>query len=322
MVLGPTPLPNFKDKKEGAAVLSVSVPGALVKGGKADIRFKKEGDTSNAVVSEVWVGAEDKPPAGIPATPFQKGAEDKPPAAAREDARPPEVRANGGAPKRILILTGLEHHENWRENTPTLTAAFAEDKRLEISVSEDPGVMSSPETLAKYDGFVLYYNNNTVEKRPPPAGALDNLIRAVEEGGKGLVLVHFASGAFYDWGTEKVDAAFARIAGRVWNPKLRAHDPHGTFTVNIADKGHPITRGLADFETVDELYTCLDGEAPIHVVASAVSKVDQKVYPMAFVLNPGKGRTFHCALGHDAQAFNEKTLELFRRGAMWTVGIE
>ena len=302
MVLAPTALPDFKAKREGAAVVTVVVPGELIKGGKADIRFKREA-ASNALVSEVWVGE------------APEGAEAKlpepPPLAA--------VKANPGAPKKILILTGLEHHNNWKQNTPRLTAAFAEDKRLEVSVSEDPMVMTMPEVLAKYDGFVLYYNNS--DKKPSPAGALETLAKAVGEG-RGLVLVHFASGAFYDWGTEKVDPAFTKIAGRVWNPKLRGHDPHGTFTVNIADKEHPVTKGLADFETVDELYTCLEGDVPIHVVATAVSKVDQKVYPIAFVLNPGKGRTFHCALGHDEKAFTAKPLELFRRGTLWSVGLE
>ena len=303
MVLEATPLPNFKAKQEKAAVMTVIVPGELIKGGKADIRFKREA-ASNAVVSEMWIGE------------APEGAEVKLP-------EPPPlvaVKANPGAPKKILILTGLEHHNNWKQNTPTLTAAFAEDKRLEISVSENPSVMTMPDVLAKYDGFVLFYNNS--DKKPSPVGALENLIKAVETDGKGFVLVHFASGAFYNWETEKVDAAFTKIAGRVWNPKFRAHDPHGTFTVNIADKEHPITKGLSDFETVDELYTCLDGDVPIHVVATAVSKVDQKVYPLAFVLNPGKGRTFHCALGHDARAFHAKSLELFRRGTVWSVGLE
>jgi type 1 glutamine amidotransferase len=88
------------------------------------------------------------------------------------------------------------------------------------------------------------------------------------------------------------------------------------------DKEHFITKGMNDYEQVDELYTCLDGTVPIHVVASAVSNVDQKVYPLAFVLNPGKGRTFHCALGHSTKAFNEPTLELFKRGVQWSVGLE
>ncbi|MCL1921645.1 MAG: ThuA domain-containing protein [Kiritimatiellaeota bacterium] len=302
MALEPTPLPNFKARQERADVRSVVIPGDLIKGGKADIRFKREG-ASNALVGEVWMGV------------APEGAEAKLP-------EPPplaEVRANPGAAKKVLILTGLEHHNNWKQNTPRLVAAFAEDTRLEVSVSEAPEVMTKPDVLAKYDAFVLYYNNS--DKKPSPAGALANLAKAVEADGKGLVLVHFASGAFYDWETEKVDAAFGKIAGRVWNPKFRAHDPHGTFTVNIADKEHPITKGLADFETVDELYTCLDGDAPIHVLATAVSKVDQKVYPMAFILNPGKGRTFHCALGHDDKAFTAKPLELFKRGTLWAIGL-
>jgi type 1 glutamine amidotransferase len=231
----------------------------------------------------------------------------------------PEVRANAGAPKKVLILTGLEHHNNWKQITPILVEAFAKDKRLEISVSENPGVMSKAELLAKYDGYVMLYNNS--DKKPAPEGALANLKQAVE-GGKGLVLVHFSSGAFHDWTSNTGSSVFAEIAGRVWNPKCRGHDRHGTFTVNIADKDHFITKGMNDYAQIDELYTCLDGTIPIHVVASAVSNVDQKVYPLAFVLNPGKGRTFHCALGHSVAAFNEPTLQLFTRGVLWSIGLD
>jgi type 1 glutamine amidotransferase/HEAT repeat protein len=231
----------------------------------------------------------------------------------------PEVRANAGAPKKILILTGMEHHNNWKQITPILVEAFAKDKRLEVSVSENPAVMSKTELLAKYDGYVMLYNNS--DKKPAPEGALANLKQAVE-GGKGFVLVHFSSGAFHDWTSNTGSQVFAEIAGRVWNPKCRGHDRHGTFTVNIADKDHFITKGLSDYAQTDELYTCLDGTVPIHVVASAVSNVDKKVYPLAFVLNPGKGRTFHCALGHCPKAFNEPTLELFKRGVQWSIGMD
>ena len=100
------------------------------------------------------------------------------------------------------------------------------------------------------------------------------------------------------------------------------HDPRGPFRVRIADATHPITKGLADFGTDDELYTCLDGAAHIQVLATATSKVDQKVYPMAFMLTPGKGRTFHCALGHDVKALNGAVGVLYRRGTAWAAGLD
>ena len=43
---------------------------------------------------------------------------------------------------------------------------------------------------------------------------------------------------------------------------------------------------------------------------------------MAFVLNVGKGRVFHCPLGHDVKAFVAPAVrELFRRGTAWAAGL-
>ena len=50
--------------------------------------------------------------------------------------RPLEVRANPGAPAKILIVTGCDMHA-WRLTTPLLVAAIAADKRIEVSVTED-----------------------------------------------------------------------------------------------------------------------------------------------------------------------------------------
>jgi type 1 glutamine amidotransferase len=313
-LLPATPLPSHTQQKPAEA-LSAVIPATAIQKGAALLRFKQEAG-ANAVVSEIWITETDEA-----AKPVTVTEESKPVTITKDFAviTAPEVRANAGAQKKILILTGMEHHNNWKQLTPILVEAFASDKRLEVSVSEQPVIMTKEEVLAKYDGYVLLYNNS--DKMPSPEGALANLKKAVE-GGKGLVLVHFSSGAFYDWTTKKVDPAFCEIAGRVWNPACRGHDPHGTFTVNIADKTHPITKGLSDYEQIDELYTCIEGPQPIQVLATGVSKVDQKVYPLAFVLNPGKGRTFHCALGHSEKAFNEPTKQLFRQGVLWSVKLD
>lgn len=228
------------------------------------------------------------------------------------------VKANAGAGKKVLIVTGRDLHD-WRQTTPVLTAALAADPRMEISVVEDAGYLGSP-GLKQYDAIVLHYQNWQVPD--PGADALANLVKCVEEG-RGLVLVHFACGAFIDWPTKTVRREFLPVAGRVWNPALRGHDPRGPFRVRVTDPGHPITSGLADFDTDDELYTCLAGGTPIRVLAAATSKVDHKEYPMAFVLTPGKGRTFHCVLGHDVKAFASGAVgQLFRRGTAWAAGLE
>ena len=97
---------------------------------------------------------------------------------------------------------------------------------------------------------------------------------------------------------------------------------YGTFRVELAKPDHPIVRGMTDFDTQDELYTCLIGEHPIEVLAQAKSKVDGKYYPMAFISHYGKGRTFHCLLGHDAKALSvPEVQELFRRGCAWAAGL-
>ena len=302
-----TALPSWKGKQEAAAMLTASIPAAAIKDGRVSVEFRREA-ASNVVLSEVWLSDVAAGEEKRLTAPLQTVV----------PLKPPVVKANAGAPKKVLVVTGLEYPgHKWQETAPIVAAAIGEDKRLEVSVTEDPRTLASTE-LNKYDVIVLNYQNHEV---PAPEGALANLKRAVE-GGKGLVLVHFACGAFIDWPTKTVTADFGVIAGRVWNPKLRGHDPRGPFKVRITDAGHPITKGLADFDTEDELYTCLDGAAPIHVLATAKSKVDQKDYPMAFVLTPGKGRTFHCVLGHDAKALKESVGALYRRGTAWAAGLE
>jgi len=217
------------------------------------------------------------------------------------------------APKRVLLVTGIDYPGHpWRETAPALRQLLEQDPRLRVTVIEDPHFLDSP-AVAGFDVILLHFMN--WEQPSPGKVARENLERLVDRG-TGLMLVHFACGAWQDW------PEFKRLAGRVWDPKLRAHDPRGPFTVDIVDPDHPVTRGLGAFETDDELYTCLTGDLPVHVIASAKSKVDGIDYPMAFVFDHGQGRVFHTLLGHDVKAItNSSVPELLRRGCAWAAGI-
>lgn len=216
------------------------------------------------------------------------------------------------APIRLLIVTGVDYPGHpWRETTPVLRRHFEADPRFEVRVLEDPLWLDSA-ALTNYQVIALHFMN--WECPSPGPAARQNLRRFVENGG-GLVLVHFACGAWQDW------PEFVELAGRVWDPKLRGHDPRGRFTVTPTAREHPITRGLTAFEVDDELYTCLAGETPITVLATARSTVDSQEYPMALVLEVGRGRVFHSPLGHDARALEPAAVgALFRRGAAWAAG--
>ena len=222
-------------------------------------------------------------------------------------------KADKPKPVRVLLVSGQDiTSHDWRLTGPVLAAAIRKDPRIEVNIVENPKILAT-RLIDDYDAIVLHFMNWQAPDPGPEARA--NLKRFVA-GGKGLVLVHFACGAFQEW------PEFVQFAGRVWDPKMRAHDPRGEFKVEIADPQHPITHGLKSFETVDELYTCLTGDVPIHVVAQARSKVDGKDYPMAFTLSFGKGRVFHCVLGHDVQAINNPVGELYRRGCAWVAKLE
>ena len=285
-LLPATKLPS--GRSAGPGTETVSIPRTASARRTCRASFRNEG-SPNAVVSEVWL--------------WESEAESEPP--------PVTDRKKGGTP--VLLLTGVDYPgHKWQQTAPVLADLLLADPRLDVDVVEDPAFIGSGK-LRKYKVIVLHMMN--WEQPNPPPEALERFRGFVEAGG-GLVLVHFACGAFQGW------PEFVKIAGRVWDPKMRGHDPRGPFKVDITAPDHPLLKGMTPFETDDELYTCLDGDTQIEVLAAATSKVDGKPYPMAFVLTYGRGRVFHCPLGHDVRAFAPPAVgELFRRGTAWAAGL-
>jgi len=215
--------------------------------------------------------------------------------------------------RKVVIVTGNDYPgHKWKETAPALAGELRKDARLKVDVVEKPEFLAS-EKLRDYHVVVLHFMN--WETPDPGEQARQNLARFVREGG-GVVAVHFSCGAFQGW------PEFERIVGRVYDPKMRPHDPYGAFQVTMTDVDHPITRGLKPFQITDELYTCLAGNLPIQVLAESKSKVDGKNYAMAFILTYGQGRVFHSPLGHDVGALTTPgAAELFRRGCAWAAGL-
>ena len=97
------------------------------------------------------------------------------------------------------------------------------------------------------------------------------------------------------------------------------------YTVRIADKSHPITTGIADFEVASEQYY-MHVDPAVKVLATTRFPVADGPHvpngpvemPVLWTKMFGKGRVFYDALGHTAKVVeSEPNLTIMRRGFRW-----
>jgi uncharacterized protein len=223
----------------------------------------------------------------------------------------PATAAEAPAKIKVLLVTGddVAPAHNWREVSQALRELLVASDRFDVRVCEDAGVLDSAATLGRYDLVLLaMYNAKTPTLSD---GAKENLASFVKDG-KGLVITHLSSASFKEW------AEFPKLCGRCWVMGKSGHGPRSVFEARIVDKNHPITQGLADFKADDELYSKLQGDAPITVLVEADSDWSKKTEPLAFTVEYGKGRVFHETFGHDRKALENPTVQkLIQRGCEW-----
>jgi type 1 glutamine amidotransferase len=223
----------------------------------------------------------------------------------------PIARHAHAAPEKIkvLIVTGFDvDAHKWEESTKTIQTILEKSGRFDVSVSSDKEVFASP-SLGDHGVLVLNYG---FWKEPDPSEqAKAGLLNYVKNGGN-VVALHFACSAFQEWDENAV------MLGRVWKKGVGGHGPYGEFLVNIKNAEHPITKGLKDFPTQDELYAKLTGDAEIEVLASAYSDWSKQVEPLVFVKSYGKGRVVQNVLGHGQEAKqNPGYQKLLTRSVEW-----
>jgi len=214
----------------------------------------------------------------------------------------------------VLIFSGQNNH-NWRATTPKLKAILEANGQFAVDVTEHPEECDAA-TLQKHD--VLLSNWNTFGKPAvtnwPPAmrAAFLDFVR----GDKGFVSVHAGSSSFYDW------PEYQQLVGGAWKIGQTGHGQPHEFTVKLADADHPITRGLTNFSTTDELWHRTALQTNIEILATAFSAHEWqgsgKDEPVAFITRFGEGRSFNLLLGHDTKGMDSAGFQqLLCRGVEW-----
>jgi type 1 glutamine amidotransferase len=243
---------------------------------------------------------------------------------AATSAAAPAVRAAAPSkPVEALIITGdnIPAHD-WKGTTQALKDMLSEGGRVKVDVTTTPAKDLTDEKLARYDVLILNYKET-------PDGSSDTkwsdenkkaFLKAVHDGGKGLVVHHYASAAFANPNWKE----FEKAIGGGWRTQ-GFHGPKHEFAVKKTAVKHPITDGApARFDhTIDELYSASMRTPGSLVLATAYcdpakpkgTGIDEAV---VWVAQYGKGRVFNNALGHDTTAMSDKKYQAWmRRGVEW-----
>ncbi len=254
---------------------------------------------------------------------------------ARLEVPPGGVDSEEFARFNVLVVTGANHPaHDWNAVSGALVQAIEHDPRARVHVLADPDRLGDTKPapggftgrLADYDLVVWNYVN---WERPGLAATAKEALLAHLARGGGLAFVHFGASAFHP-SLQKTppDSAWPefseKIARRVWEhrpPLPSGHDAYGSFHVDITAAKHPVTAGMAGFETSDELYFHQAGTDPIEPLATAWSRITRTNEPMAWAYSYGKARVFQTVLGHGADSI-EKAAALIRRGCTWAAGRE
>jgi type 1 glutamine amidotransferase len=221
---------------------------------------------------------------------------------------------------KVLILTGENNHD-WRATTPVLREILEHTGRFEVRVNEELRGCG-PETFAPYDVLLLNYNSGKNQALGWDSRARQTLLDFVRNG-KGLVSFHASNNSFEGW-TE-----YDKLIGGTWR-ETAGHAPSHTFTVQMVDRDHPITRGLPiSFSQTDELYHGLTLQPSIHILGTAFDDPKNcarpqhacgtgRDEPLIWTSKFGAGRVFQTALGHDVKAMGSAGfVTTLQRGTEW-----
>ncbi len=194
------------------------------------------------------------------------------------------------------VFDGMENVEYKNLVQPKANEAFVDGtaEQADVVVLYDMWQKINPE---QKEGFLDYLNS-----------------------GKGLVVMHHALASYVEW-SDYLDVAGGKyvlnkegetIGGKHFPSSTYKHDVE--MKIEVADENHPITKGLDDFEIVDETYGKLYYQDDIHVLLKNGHPTGSP--NVAWVSPHPKARVAVIQLGHDKKAFLNKHFQMLVENAV------
>ena len=213
---------------------------------------------------------------------------------------------------RVLLITGghgfnREHFNALMNSLPGITVTEARHP--------DALPMFRPENRSKYDVVLFYDMPKTIGEQEKK-----DFIDLLNEG-KGIVVWHHAYCSYQDW-PEYQKIIGGRYHEEPWTDSNGVERPKSTykynvnFRVRVADRRHPATRGIRDFDIIDETY----GNGSVNPEVRVLLATDEPTSTpsVAWAHSYGKSKVVTILLGHDNQAWsNPNFAKLLEQSIKW-----
>ena len=188
-----------------------------------------------------------------------------------------------------------------------------------ISVNEvkhpDALSMFRPENRDSYDVVLFYDMPQTISEQEKKD--FTDCLKA----GKGIVVWHHAYCSYQDW-QEYQTIIGGRYHEEPWTDSNGVAQPASTYKYNVkirakvADKKHPVTKGIKDFDIIDEAYA--NGSVNPDVFVLLTTDEPSSTPSIAWTNQYGNSKVVTILLGHDNQAWTNPNLtKLITQAIMW-----
>jgi len=217
-------------------------------------------------------------------------------------------------PVKILVVTGGHGYnkEAFNEMLKSLGNSFT----YEVVEFPDAFRMFLPENRSSYDVLLFYHmwQKITPEQQEAFASCISS--------GKPVVALHHSICAFDDWEEYwriiggKYFHKPTMLDGKEYPACSYIHDIH--FKIKVADKKHPVTKGINDFEIFDETYKGYWVDSGVRVLLT--TDEPSSTHVVGWAKTYGKARIVVLQSGHDTPTFqNETYRRLLRQALEWVI---
>lgn len=217
-------------------------------------------------------------------------------------------------PLRVLLVTG--GHDFDRDGFSALWRSMQDVTVQEVSHPQAQAWFAK-ERSKEYDILVFYDMYQDISEK-----SRADLVALLKRG-KGLVVLHHALANYQAWDEYmKIAGGRFRLAeterdglkrpASTWKDDV-------TFRVNVADRNHPVTRGIGDFEIVDETYGDYDVLPTVRPLLTTNEPTSTPT--IAWTHTYGRSRVVTVQGGHGPSAWqNPSFRRVLEQAVRWVAG--